>query len=91
MTEMRQFVPASGRFIGEPPNTDKDYVAWCPKCRRRLPEGKCEGYGLAGGGGCGHYIYCNNPKCDWFYKWLDADETGGEHGLNKPGTDGSRG
>lgn len=73
-TEMRQFVPASGRFIGEPPNTDKNYVAWCPKCGRRLPDGKCEGYGLAMGGGIGHYIYCNNPKCDWFYKMLDADE-----------------
>jgi hypothetical protein len=26
------------------------------------------------GGGIGNYIYCNNPKCDWFYKMLDADE-----------------
>ena len=87
MTEMRQFVPASGRFLGEPPNSDKDYVAWCPKCGRRLPEGHCEGYGFAMGGGMGHYIYCNNPKCDWFYKMLDAEETGDGNGLSKPSVD----
>lgn len=88
MEEMRQFVPSSGRFIGDPPNTDKSYVEWCPKCGRRLNPND-QGYGLAGGGGCGSYIYCNNPKCDWFYKMLDADETGGEDGLSKPSVDES--
>ena len=72
MSEMRQFVLASGRFLGDPPNTDEHYVAWCPKCGRRLPEGVCEGYGLAHGGGTGHYQYCNNEQCNWFYKMLDA-------------------
>ena len=89
MTEMRPFVPASGRFIGEPPNTDENYVAWCPKCGHRLQEGKCEGYGLAMGGGIGHYIYCSNSKCDWFYKMLDANEIGGPGGLSEPGADRS--
>ena len=63
-------------------------MAWCPKCGRRLPEGTCEGYGLAHGGGIGHYQYCSNPKCDWFYKMLDADETGGENETHRPDRQG---
>jgi hypothetical protein len=82
---MFQFFPVDSHILGEPPNTDKNYVSWCPKCGRRLTDGTCEGYGLAFGGGIGHYIYCNNPKCDWFYKMLD----GGEDGLSKPSIDGS--
>ncbi len=81
MNEMRQFVPKIGIFLGTPPNTDEHYVAWCPKCGRRLMEGKCEGYGLAYGGGFGVYIYCNNPRCDWFYKMLDVDERGGGNAI----------
>lgn len=73
MSDMRQFVPVSGKFVGDPPNTDKDYVAWCPKCGRRLNP-RDEGYGFAGGGGIGHYIYCNNAKCDWLYKMISTEE-----------------
>lgn len=88
MTDMRQFVPVSGRFIGEPPNTDRNYVSWCPKCGRRIPDNDCtRGYGRAFGNGCGWYVYCCNPKCDWFYKELEGDSDG----LSKPGIDGSRG
>jgi hypothetical protein len=88
MTEMRQFIPQSGRFLGEPPYTDVDYVAWCPKCGRRLT-GNTEGYGLAFGGGPGSYQFCSGPKCKWFYKVLDADEIGGRSELSKPSADGS--
>ena len=73
MPEMRQFEYEGIKIVGTPPNTDKDYVSWCPKCGRRLMEHD-EGYGPAGGGGLGHYIWCSNSRCDWYYKWLDADE-----------------
>lgn len=81
--EMRQFVPVNGLFIGEPPNTDPSYRAFCPMCGRVLSE-RAEGYGLAYGGGVGHYQYCCNSKCDWFYKMLDADEAGENNAASKP-------
>ena len=70
---MRQFEYVGVKTIGTPPDTDKDYVSWCPKCGRRLSEHH-EGYGLAGGGGLGRYMWCSNSKCDWFYKMLDPVE-----------------
>jgi len=73
MVEMRQFQYEGLKVVGTPPNTDKDYVSWCPKCGRRLMDHD-EGYGLAYGGGIGHYIFCSNSKCDWVYKWLDGDD-----------------
>jgi hypothetical protein len=78
MDELRQFVPVSGRFIGIPPNTDRDYVNWCPECGGRIPDDdSTRGYGFAHGGGIGHYVFCCNPACGWFYKELDATEKGG--------------
>ncbi len=69
--EMRQFVPVEDRrVIGEPPNTDRNYVAHGPKCGAVI-DSSCEGYGLAGGGGLGSYQFCPKDSCDWFYKWLD--------------------
>lgn len=72
MTEMRQFVPLNAQFIGEPPNYDSDYNSFCPQCGRRLT-GNTEGYGFAYGVGVGHYLFCSNGKCNWFYKMLDGD------------------
>lgn len=74
--KMRQFELVSGRFLGTPPKTDESYVSWCPECGRRLVESG-EGYGLAFGGGMGSYLSCSNSRCNWFYKMLDAEESGG--------------
>ena len=72
MSDLRQFEYEGVLTIGTPPYTDKHYVNWCPNCGRRLMAHN-EGYGLAMGGGLGHYIWCSNPRCDWFYKMLDAE------------------
>lgn len=73
MTEMRQFVPENATIIGEPPSTDASYNNFCPKCGALLGIDE-EGYGFAGGGGMGSYIFCPSDDCDWFYKWIHAPE-----------------
>ena len=40
----------------------------CPKCGSWISVG----FGLTGGG-FGLYKYCNNEKCDWFYKRLEVE------------------
>jgi hypothetical protein len=39
----------------------------CPKCFAETEMG----YGLAGGGGIGPYVYC--PQCDYFEKYRDPE------------------
>jgi hypothetical protein len=42
----------------------------CPKCGSELDIG----YGFAGGGGIGPYVYCTSETCDHFVKSQDPDE-----------------
>lgn len=66
--------PARGRKIvgGPVQNHDANYVAHCPWCDSVLDDDD-HGYGLAYGGGIGHYIVCSNKDCHWFIKEIEED------------------